>query len=41
MIRVTPQALPAVGESLRLALRSEALHFFDPASGERLTTSAS
>ncbi|MEQ7416108.1 sn-glycerol-3-phosphate ABC transporter ATP-binding protein UgpC [Xanthomonas campestris pv. campestris] len=41
VIRVTPQALPAVGESLRLALRSEALHFFDPASGERLTTSAS
>lgn len=41
VIRVTPQALPAVGESLRLALRSEALHFFNPASGERLTTSAS
>ncbi|MGQ5248497.1 ABC transporter ATP-binding protein [Xanthomonas arboricola] len=36
VIRVAPQALPAVGEQLRLALRSEALHFFDPASGARL-----
>ncbi|MCC4603633.1 ABC transporter ATP-binding protein [Xanthomonas campestris] len=37
VIRVAPQALPAVGEPLRLALRSDALHFLDPATGERLT----
>ncbi|MCF5935870.1 TOBE domain-containing protein, partial [Xanthomonas perforans] len=36
VIRVPPQSLPAVGQPLRLALRSEALHFFDPATGQRL-----
>ncbi|MCC4634814.1 MULTISPECIES: ABC transporter ATP-binding protein [Xanthomonas] len=36
VIRVAPQALPAVGQPLRLALRSDALHFFDPATGQRL-----
>ncbi|WP_434990643.1 ABC transporter ATP-binding protein [Xanthomonas melonis] len=36
VIRVAPQPLPAVGQPLRLALRSDALHFFDPASGQRL-----
>ncbi|KAB7768337.1 ABC transporter ATP-binding protein [Xanthomonas maliensis] len=36
VIRVAPQSLPGVGEPLRLALRSDALHVFDPASGQRL-----
>ncbi|MFC7521995.1 ABC transporter ATP-binding protein [Xanthomonas populi] len=36
VIRVAPQALPAIGQPLRLALRGEALHFFGPATGERL-----
>ncbi|WP_349655372.1 sn-glycerol-3-phosphate ABC transporter ATP-binding protein UgpC [Xanthomonas sp. 10-10] len=36
VIRVAPQALPAVGQPLRLVLRSDALHFFDPATGQRL-----
>jgi len=35
-MRVAPRALPAVGESLQVAVQPQALHFFDAVSGERL-----
>ncbi len=36
VMRVPPQALPAVGEGIAVAVASAALHFFDAASGMRL-----
>ena len=36
VMRVPPQALPAVGESLKVALHAAHLHFFDPQSELRL-----
>jgi multiple sugar transport system ATP-binding protein len=36
VMRVPPQALPAVGERIAVAVTSAALHFFDAASGLRL-----
>lgn len=36
VMRVAPQVLPAVGESIRVAIQPQGLHFFDAASGERL-----
>ncbi len=36
VMRVAPRTLPGLGERLRVAVRGEALHFFDPESGERL-----
>ncbi|MET0129104.1 MAG: TOBE domain-containing protein, partial [Stenotrophomonas chelatiphaga] len=35
-LRVAPRALPAVGETLKLAVQPNALHFFDAETGERL-----
>ncbi len=35
-MRVAPQALPAVGEQIRVAIHPQGLHFFNPESGERL-----
>ncbi|MBD7955209.1 sn-glycerol-3-phosphate ABC transporter ATP-binding protein UgpC [Stenotrophomonas sp. Sa5BUN4] len=35
-MRVAPRALPAVGETLKLAVQPNALHFFDAETGERL-----
>jgi len=36
VMRVAPQALPAVGETIRVAIHPQGLHFFDAESGERL-----
>jgi multiple sugar transport system ATP-binding protein len=36
VMRVAPRALPGLGERLRVAVRGDALHFFDAESGERL-----
>ncbi|SCB04691.1 carbohydrate uptake ABC transporter ATP-binding protein [Xanthomonas translucens pv. translucens DSM 18974] len=36
VMRVAPRTLPGLGERLRVAVRGEALHFFDAESGERL-----
>ena len=36
-MRVAPRSLPAVGETLQVAVQPGALHFFDPETGERLT----
>ena len=36
VMRVAPQALPAVGETIRVAIHPHGLHFFDAESGERL-----
>ncbi len=36
VMRVAPQALPAVGEPIRVAIQPQGLHFFDAESGERL-----
>jgi multiple sugar transport system ATP-binding protein len=36
VMRVAPRALPGLGERLRVAVRGEALHFFDPEGGGRL-----
>jgi multiple sugar transport system ATP-binding protein len=35
-MRVAPQALPAVGEQIRVAIHPQGLHFFNPETGERL-----
>lgn len=35
-MRVAPRALPAVGETMQVAVQPQALHFFDAQSGERL-----
>ena len=35
-MRVAPQALPAVGEEIRVAIHPQGLHFFNAESGERL-----
>jgi multiple sugar transport system ATP-binding protein len=35
--RLPPDRIPAEGDALPLALRTDRLHFFDPASGERLS----
>ncbi|WMJ68763.1 sn-glycerol-3-phosphate ABC transporter ATP-binding protein UgpC [Stenotrophomonas sp. 24(2023)] len=35
-MRVAPQALPAVGETMRVAIHPQGLHFFNADSGERL-----
>ena len=40
VMRVAPQALPAVGESIRVAIDPKGLHFFDAESGERLNHDA-
>ncbi|MGH8054331.1 MAG: ABC transporter ATP-binding protein [Stenotrophomonas sp.] len=37
VIRVAPQALPALGQELAVAVAPAVLHFFDPASGERIS----
>ena len=37
VIRVAPQALPALGEAMAVAVVSAALHFFDPSSGKRIS----
>ncbi|WP_279361081.1 ABC transporter ATP-binding protein [Xanthomonas sacchari] len=36
VMRVAPRALPGLGERLRVAVRGDALHFFDAESGGRL-----
>jgi len=36
VMRVAPQALPQVGESIRVAIHPKGLHFFDAETGERL-----
>ncbi len=36
VMRVAPQALPAVGGTIRVAIQPQGLHFFDADSGERL-----
>jgi len=36
-MRVSPRALPAVGEGIKVAVQANALHFFDAESGERLS----
>ena len=38
VMRVAPQALPQVGESIRVAIHPKGLHFFDAETGERLNT---
>ncbi len=40
VMRVAPQVLPAVGESIRVAIQPQGLHFFDAESGERLNYDA-
>ncbi|MEG2981568.1 MAG: ATP-binding cassette domain-containing protein, partial [Stenotrophomonas sp.] len=35
-MRVAPQALPGVGEDIRVAIHPQGLHFFNPETGERL-----
>jgi len=35
-MRVAPQALPAVGEQIRVAIHPQGLHFFSAETGERL-----
>ncbi|MCW4453974.1 sn-glycerol-3-phosphate ABC transporter ATP-binding protein UgpC [Flavobacterium sp. MXW15] len=40
VMRVAPQALPAVGRSIRVAVQPQALHFFDGDSEERLEPAA-
>lgn len=40
VMRVPPQALPAVGERIGVAVASASLHFFDAASGLRLESGA-
>ncbi|MGX9719874.1 ABC transporter ATP-binding protein [Stenotrophomonas acidaminiphila] len=40
VMRVAPQALPAVGEGIEVAVAPAALHFFDAASGLRLEPGA-
>ncbi|MFT4246833.1 MAG: sn-glycerol-3-phosphate ABC transporter ATP-binding protein UgpC [Pseudomonas sp.] len=40
VLRVPPQALPAVGGTLPLAIQVAHLHFFDAESGERLSPAA-
>ena len=35
-MRVAPRALPAVGETMQIAVQPDALHFFDAETGERL-----
>ncbi|WP_449466549.1 ABC transporter ATP-binding protein [Stenotrophomonas humi] len=37
VIRVAPQALPALGEEMAVAVVPAALHFFDPGSGRRIS----
>lgn len=36
-MRVSPRPLPAVGETLKIAVQPDALHFFDAESSERLS----
>ncbi|WP_269790865.1 sn-glycerol-3-phosphate ABC transporter ATP-binding protein UgpC [Stenotrophomonas sp. Iso1] len=36
VIRVAPQALPALGQEIAVAVVPAALHFFDPVSGQRI-----
>jgi multiple sugar transport system ATP-binding protein len=36
VMRVAPQALPQVGQSIRVAIHPKGLHFFDADTGERL-----
>jgi len=36
VMRVAPQALPPVGEPIRVAIHPQGLHFFDAQTGERL-----
>jgi multiple sugar transport system ATP-binding protein len=40
VMRVAPQALPAVGGTIRVAIQPQGLHFFDADSGERLNHDA-
>jgi multiple sugar transport system ATP-binding protein len=40
VMRVAPQALPQVGESIRVAIQPKGLHFFDAETGERLNHDA-
>jgi multiple sugar transport system ATP-binding protein len=40
VMRVAPQALPAVGESIRVTIDPKGLHFFDAETGERLNHDA-
>ncbi|MNN80690.1 sn-glycerol-3-phosphate import ATP-binding protein UgpC [compost metagenome] len=37
VIRVAPQALPALGQELAVGVVSVALHFFDPITGKRIS----
>jgi multiple sugar transport system ATP-binding protein len=39
--RVAPQPMPPLGSPITLAIDMEKAHFFDPASGERITSGAS
>ena len=38
--RFAPRPLPVVGSSLRIAVQSRHLHFFDPETGRRLEVTA-
>jgi multiple sugar transport system ATP-binding protein len=38
IVRTSPQHLPDIGTSMTLAVSPQRIHFFDPASGERVVT---